>query len=33
VTVVTCREALEYHEIPYFSEQFFVLFELICRDE
>jgi len=33
VSVVTRREVLEYHEISYFGEYPFALFEHICRDE
>jgi len=33
MSVVTCREVIEYYEISYFVEYYFVLFEHICRDE
>ena len=33
VSVVTCREVIEYYETSYFGEYYFVLFEHICRDE
>ena len=33
VSVVTCREVLEYHETLYFGEYHFILFELICHDK
>jgi len=33
VSVVTCREVLEYYKVPRFGEYHFVLFEYIYRDE
>jgi len=33
MSVVTCREMLEYYETSYIGEYHFVLFEHICRDE
>jgi len=32
VSVVTCREVLEYHETLHFGEYHFILFELICHN-
>jgi len=33
VSIVTCREVLEYHETLYFGEYRFILFEFICHDK
>ena len=33
MSVVTCREVLEYYKHSYFGEYHFVLLEYICHDE
>jgi len=33
VSVVTCREVLQYHDTLYFGEYQFILCELICHNK